>query len=62
MPVYPQPADDPRALARRLAALDRRLEATMRRRAGNVPDPTPPPAEVEPGAGNIVARLLEEAP
>lgn len=59
MPVYPQPIDDPRALARHLAGLERQLEATMRRRAGNRPDTTPPPAEVTPGG--FTAPLLEEA-
>jgi len=62
MPVYPQPQDDPRALARRLADIDRRLDATMRRRAGNIADPTPPAVDVTPPAGGLTATLLEETP
>jgi hypothetical protein len=60
MPVYPQRNDDPRALARTIASLERSLEATRRRRAGNTADPTPPPVEVAPGA--LTGHLLEEAP
>lgn len=48
MPVYPSPHDDPRALARTFADTRRQLDAVRRRRAGNVADNVPPPAEVPP--------------
>ena len=58
MPIYPQRNDDPRALARELAALRRAVLAARRRPAGNVANNVPAPAEVAPSA---LATLAIEA-
>ena len=64
MPVYPRRRDEPRALARELAGLHRRLDAAARS-SSTAADNVPPPVDVAPDplvAFEIQAGQPEETP
>lgn len=52
MPIYDQQkaSSDGRGLARALAAMQQQIRANRRTGVGDVPDPTPPAAEVTAGS------------